>query len=155
MVWINSRRHWQSTMYVLSQGGHALFPLGPPEPKFEDWQKRWLQSVQILYMVKEMYYTANVYRDLQGLCGGVSTISAGKNPVIFTDFPCNPPAICKYYRVFPADIAENPPKSPCKSLWTFALYSDCASKMFGPIVKCVFAEYVYWIVNYILLWESW
>jgi hypothetical protein len=42
-----------------------------------------------------------------------------EKPVIFTDFPCNPPAICKYYRGFPADIAESPrrvPVNPCKNL---------------------------------------
>jgi hypothetical protein len=35
-----------------------------------------------------------------------------ENPVIFTDFHCNLPAICKYYRVFFADIAEKPIKDP-------------------------------------------
>ena len=42
-----------------------------------------------------------------------------ENPVIFTCFPCNLPAICKYYRGFPADIAEkllNHPVNPCKHL---------------------------------------
>ena len=35
-----------------------------------------------------------------------------ENPVIFTDFPCNPPATCKYCRVFPANIAEKPLNHP-------------------------------------------
>ena len=42
-----------------------------------------------------------------------------ENPMITIGFPCNLPAICKYYRVFPADIAEKPlnhPVIPCKHL---------------------------------------
>ena len=56
-----------------------------------------------------------IYRDSVGVFCNICR----ENPVIFTDFPCNPPAICKYYRVFPADIAENPhrvPVNPCKHL---------------------------------------
>ena len=56
-----------------------------------------------------------VYRVIKGLFCNI----CWENPVIFTDFPCNPPAICKYYRVFPADIAENPrrvPVNPSKHL---------------------------------------
>ena len=53
-----------------------------------------------------------IYRDSAGVFCNICR----EKPVIFTDFPCNPPAICKYYRVFPADIAENPMQSPCKSL---------------------------------------
>ena len=55
---------------------------------------------------------------LQGFTGwlrGFSAISAGKTCNICRDFP----AICKYYRVFPADIAEktlNHPVNPCKHL---------------------------------------
>ena len=62
-------------------------------PKYENWQKRGLQSFQTLYMVKEMYF------------------------------------------------------NDCES--------KCASKMFGPIVKCLFAEYVP-ILNSELytLWKS-
>ena len=44
---------------------------------------------------------------LQGFTGWLrsfSAISTGKPCNIFRDFP----AICKYYRVFPADIAEKP-----------------------------------------------
>ena len=56
-----------------------------------------------------------IYRDSAGVFCNICR----ENPIIFTDFPCNPPAICKYYRVFPADIAENPcrvPVNPCKHL---------------------------------------
>ena len=41
----------------LSQGGHVLFLLGPPGSKFENWQKRGFISVQILHIVKEMYFS--------------------------------------------------------------------------------------------------
>ena len=50
-----------------------------------------------------------------------SAISAGKTCNICRDFP----AICKYYRVFPADIAEKPlnhPVKPCKHLqWSLKI----------------------------------
>ena len=42
-----------------------------------------------------------------------------ENPVIFTDCREIAGKICKYYRVFPADIAEKPikdPVNPCKHL---------------------------------------
>jgi hypothetical protein len=55
-----------------------------------------------------------IYRDSAG-------VFCRENPVIFIDFPCNPPAICKYYRFFPADISKKNPQSPCKSLQTFAV----------------------------------
>ena len=45
-------------------------------------------------------------RASQGPCPSLFVdLHCRENPVIFTDFPCNPPAICKYSRVFPADIA--------------------------------------------------
>ena len=46
---------------------------------------------------------------------GFTAISAGKTYNICRDFPAN----CKYYRVFPADIADktlNLPVNPCKHL---------------------------------------
>ena len=49
-----------------------------------------------------------IYRDSAGFFYNICR----ENPVIFTDFPCNLPAICKYYRVFSADIAEKPIKDP-------------------------------------------
>ena len=57
-----------------------------------------------------------------GWLGGFSAISAGKTCNICRDFP----AICKYYRVFPADIAENPrrvPVNPCKHLQCITLFN--------------------------------
>ena len=52
---------------------------------------------------------------LDDLLRGFAAISAGKTCNIRRDFP----AICKYYRVFPADIAEktlNHPVNHCKHL---------------------------------------
>ena len=64
---------------------------------------------------------------LAGNCkdsAGVFCNICRENPVIFTDFPCNSLAICKYDMVFPADIVENPrrvPAIPCKHLRCRAL----------------------------------
>ena len=35
-------------------------------------------------------YTANVCKELQGLCGGFLQYLQGKPRNIYTDFPCNP-----------------------------------------------------------------
>ena len=70
-------------------------------------------------------YTANVRRDLQGLCGGFLQYLQGKSCNIyrfslqFLQSVRIAGKICKYYRIFPADIAENPrrvPVNPCKHL---------------------------------------
>jgi hypothetical protein len=84
--------------------------------------------------VSTLQMFAGIYRDLQGLCRGFLQYLQGK--------PCNiyrfslqylqiaeiAGKIVKYYRMFPADIAENPCRycrkplqSPCKSLQTFAV----------------------------------
>ena len=63
---------------------------------------------------------------------GVSAISAGKTCNICRDFP----AICKYYRVFLADIEETPsnnPVIPCKHLQCIS-----RSKRFGKFVHIVY-----------------
>ena len=70
-------------------------------------------------------YTANVYRDLQGLCRGFLQYLQGKSCNIYRfslqylQIAEIAGKICKYYRIFPADIAENPwrvPVNPCKHL---------------------------------------
>ena len=63
-------------------------------------------------------YTANVCRELQGLCGGFLQYLQGK-PCNIYRFSLQSLQSCKYDRVFPADIAENPhrvPAIPCKHL---------------------------------------
>ena len=75
-------------------------------------------------------YTANVCRELQGLCGGFLQYLHGK-PCNIYRFSLQYLQSCKYYRVFPADISENPLQSPCNSLQTFAVY---ASKY--PYIPC-------------------
>ena len=70
-------------------------------------------------------YTANVCRDLQGLCRGFLQYLQGKSCNIyrfslqFLQSVNIAGEICKYYRIFPAYIAENPrrvPVNPCKRL---------------------------------------
>ena len=70
-------------------------------------------------------YTANVCRDLQGLCRGFLQYLQGKSCNIyrfslqFLQSVNIAGEICKYYRIFPAYIAENPcrvPVNPCKHL---------------------------------------
>ena len=76
------------------------------------WVKSWFCKIQGCN-------TANVYRNLQGLCGGVVCNICRENPVIFTDCRGIAGKICKYYRVFLANIAENPRRVPvntCKHL---------------------------------------
>ena len=72
-----------------------------------------------------VWYTANVCRDLQGLCGGFLQYLQGKTWNIYRfslqslQIAGIAGKICKYYRIFPADIAENPfrvPVNPCKHL---------------------------------------
>ena len=59
---------------------------------------------------------------LQGFTGTLRGLFCNifrENPAIFTDCRGIAWKICKYYRVFPADIAENPrrvPVNPCKHL---------------------------------------
>ena len=69
--------------------------------------------------------TANVCRDLQGLCRGFLQYLQGKSCNIyrfslqFLQFVNIAGKTCKYYRIFPADIAEYPcrvPVNPCKHL---------------------------------------
>ena len=71
------------------------------------------------------FYTPNVCRDLQGLCRGFLQYLQGKSCNIyrfslqFLQSVNIAGKICKYYRVFLADIAENPcrvPVNPCKHL---------------------------------------
>ena len=84
-----------------------------------------------------------------------------ENPVIFTDCRGIAGKICKYYRVFPTDIAEIPPQSPCKS-WNrtnracpytnsktisprcvhIALYTDCCV-ISQVLVKALSLKYKY------------
>ena len=70
-------------------------------------------------------YIANVCRDLQGLCRGFLQYMQGKSCNIyrfslqFLQSVNIAGKICKYYRIFPADIAENPcrvPVNPIKPL---------------------------------------
>ena len=73
----------------------------------------------------KQFYTANVCRDLQGLCRGFLQYLQGKSCNIYR-FSLQYLQIaeiagktCKYYMIFPADIAENPcrvPVNPCKHL---------------------------------------
>jgi hypothetical protein len=71
-----------------------------------------------------------IYRDSAGVFCNICR----ENPLIFTDFPCNSPAICKYYRVFPADIAKKKrrvPVNPCKHLQCricLKYFHQCSSK---------------------------
>jgi hypothetical protein len=56
---------------------------------------------------------------LQGFTGTLSGVFCNicrENPVIFIDCRGIAGKICKYYRVLPADIADKPLQSPCKSL---------------------------------------
>ena len=71
------------------------------------------------------YYTPNVCRDLQGLCRGFLQYLQGKSCNIyrfslqFLQSVNIAGKTCKYYRIFPADIAENScrvPVNPCKHL---------------------------------------
>ena len=70
-------------------------------------------------------YTPNVCRDLQGLCRGFLQYLQGKSCNIyrfslqFLQSVNIAGKTCKYCRIFPADIAENPcrvPVNPCKHL---------------------------------------
>ena len=70
-------------------------------------------------------YTANDCKDLQGLCRGFLQYLQGKSCNIYrfslqySQIADIAGKICKYYRIFPADIAENPcrvPVNPCKHL---------------------------------------
>ena len=77
------------------------------------------------YYIANFHYTANVCRDLQRLCRGFLQYLQGKSCNIyrlsleFLQSVNIAGKICKYYRIFPADIAENPckvPVNPCKHL---------------------------------------
>jgi hypothetical protein len=87
--------------------------------------------------VSTLQMFAGIYRDLQGLCRGFLQYLQGK--------PCNiyrfslqylqiaeiAGKIFKYYRMFPADIAENPcrvPVNPCKHL-------QCSIYLTKPIIR--------------------
>ena len=68
---------------------------------------------------------ANVCRDLQGLCGGFLQYLQGKTWNIYRfslqslQIAGIAGKICKYYRIFPTDIAKKPrrvPVNPCKHL---------------------------------------
>ena len=76
-----------------------------------------------MYLI--LMYTANVCWDLQGLCMGFLQYLQGKSCNMYRfSLPYLQIAeitgkICKYHRIFPADIAENPcrvPVNPCKHL---------------------------------------
>ena len=63
-------------------------------------------------------------QEITGFLGQVSAISAGKTCNICRDFP----AICKYYRVFPVNIAEIRSKNPvisCKHLQCRKPFKAC------------------------------
>ena len=101
------------------------------------WGSPWLpyfQKVMMLHVWQKnpktfrptnIEYTPNVCRDLQGLCRGFLQYLQGKSCNIyrfslqFLQSVNIAGKICKYYRIFPADIAENPcrvPINPCKHL---------------------------------------
>ena len=102
--------------YTCITSRSSLFP-----PRFSDlpptiqlnlsWRTKWNFGPVLIYYIP----TLQMFKCLQGFTGwlrGFSAIYAGKTCNICRDFP----GICKYYRVFLADIEENPPLSPCKSL---------------------------------------
>ena len=65
-----------------------------------------------------VWNTANVCRDLQGLCGGFLQYLQGK-PCNIYRFSLQSLQSCKYYRVFPAILQKTPcrvPAIPCKHL---------------------------------------
>ena len=84
-------------------------------------------------------YTANVCRDLQGLCGVFLQYLQGKSCNIcrfslqFLQSVRIAGKICKYSRFFPADIAENPrrvPVNPCKHLQC----SNCGKSHYVQVI---------------------
>ena len=70
-----------------------------------------------------------------------------ENPVIFTDCREFAGKICKYYRVFPADIAEklkNHPVNPCKHL-------QCNSIQITALTACITLKtQPFWLLKVIL-----
>ncbi len=79
------------------------------------WYSIHLQRLQILISLLLNLLHCKCLQEITGFLGRVSAISAGKTCNICRDFP----AICKYYRVFPVNIAEICPKNPvisCKHL---------------------------------------
>ena len=88
-----------------------------------------IRPADVFWETRGMWYTANVYRDLQGLCRGFLQYLQGK-PCNIYRFICNPPAICKFFPAIPLQsvnitgfslqiLQKTPrrvPVNPCKHL---------------------------------------
>ena len=89
------------------------------------WKTKFVIVFSSLNYATYLGYTANVCRDLQGLCRGFLQYLQGKSCNIYRfslqylQIAEIAEKLCKYYRIFPADILENPcrvPVNPCKHL---------------------------------------
>ena len=119
----HSSSAWSRTFWIYPDR-HKLWIMG--------WISFWIcilnlntNRTNVPDSTKEEEYTANVCRGLQGLYRGFLQYLQGKSCNIYRfslqylQIAEIAGKICKYYRIFPADIAENPcrvPVNPCKHL---------------------------------------